>query len=222
MKKKNLFIFIVLILITLVIGVILFNLYFTDKKTSNEINIEKDERESIPIDNPNDIKENFTVEVEEDNNINEENSVTENITSNNINSSISVDKNDNKNDTKETSKNSTNKGKTNKNEDSKVVEENKENDNNSTTNETKSDDNKDNDDSEKQEIWEALGMTKDQYYNEPLFSWERVDFKTMAECLNYGDNYEPYLNGEVLYNCRDVVSASGNYLGVMFETEKLK
>lgn len=69
--------------------------------------------------------------------------------------------------------------------------------------------------------WDAWGMTKDQYYNQPMHSWERVDFKTMNECLNYGDNYEPYLNGEVLYNCREVTSASGNFLGVMFDTEKL-
>lgn len=73
----------------------------------------------------------------------------------------------------------------------------------------------------KEEIWEKLGMTKDEYYNKPMFSWERVDFKSMNECLSYGDNYEPYINGEVLYNCRDVLSASGRYLGVMFDTEKL-
>ena len=35
------------------------------------------------------------------------------------------------------------------------------------------------------------------------------------------DSYEPYLNGDVLYNCRDVTSPSGKYLGVMFDVEKL-
>ena len=65
------------------------------------------------------------------------------------------------------------------------------------------------------------GMTKDQYYNQPMHSWERVDFSTMDQCLKHGDNYEPYLNGEVLYNCREVTSASGRFLGVMFDTEKL-
>lgn len=73
----------------------------------------------------------------------------------------------------------------------------------------------------KQEIWETFGMTKDQYFNQPMYSWERVDFQNMSECLTYGDNYEPYINGEVLYNCRDVLSMSGRYLGVMFDTEKL-
>lgn len=70
-------------------------------------------------------------------------------------------------------------------------------------------------------IWNELGITKDQYYNKPMYSWEKVDFKTMNECLEYGNNYKPYLDGEVLYNCRDVLSASGNYLGVMFDIEKL-
>lgn len=73
----------------------------------------------------------------------------------------------------------------------------------------------------KQEIWESLGMTKDQYYNQPMYSWERVDFKSREECVTHGDNYEPYVNGEVLYNCRDVTSPSGKYLGAMFDVEKL-
>ncbi len=73
----------------------------------------------------------------------------------------------------------------------------------------------------KQEIWESLGMTKDQYYNQPMYSWERVDFKSREECVTYGDKYEPYVNGEVLYNCRDVTSPSGKYLGAMFDVEKL-
>lgn len=73
----------------------------------------------------------------------------------------------------------------------------------------------------KQEIWESLGMTKDQYYNQPMYIWERVDFKSRAECVAHGDSYEPYLNGEVLYNCRDVTSPSGKYLGTMFDVEKL-
>lgn len=74
---------------------------------------------------------------------------------------------------------------------------------------------------DEQKPWEAVGKTENQYYNEPMFSWERVDFGTMQECLSYGEKYELYLNGEVLYNCRDVLSASGKHLGIMFETEKL-
>ena len=64
-------------------------------------------------------------------------------------------------------------------------------------------------------------MSEYDYYNKPMYSWERVDFSSMNECISYGESYGPYLNGEVLYNCRYVTSASGNTLGVMFDTEKL-
>lgn len=74
---------------------------------------------------------------------------------------------------------------------------------------------------EKEGPWTALGITEDQYYNKPMYNWESVDFNSMSECLSYGDNYEPYLNGEELYNCREVKSFSGKFLGVMFDTEKL-
>lgn len=53
-------------------------------------------------------------------------------------------------------------------------------------------------------IWEKLGMSEYDYYNNPMYNWERIDFKSMNECLVYGDNYKPYLDGEVLYNCHDV------------------
>lgn len=70
-------------------------------------------------------------------------------------------------------------------------------------------------------VWEELGISEDEYYNKPIMKWQRVDFASMEECLEYGKNYEPYLNGKELFNCRKVVSYSGNYLGVMFDTEKL-
>ena len=69
--------------------------------------------------------------------------------------------------------------------------------------------------------WDAFGMSEYDYYNKPMYSWERVDFSSMNDCINYGENYEPYKNGLELYNCRYVTSASGNTLGVMFDTEKL-
>lgn len=69
--------------------------------------------------------------------------------------------------------------------------------------------------------WDILGITEDQYYNKPLYSWERVDFSTYEECANYGESYKPYLNGEELYHCSTVSSASGKNLGWMFYTEKL-
>lgn len=79
-------------------------------------------------------------------------------------------------------------------------------------------------------IWEVLGMTEYQYYNEPMYSWEKVDFSVskygseqaaLNACLEYGDKYEPYLNGEVAYHCTTVNTASGKYLGEWFHTEKL-
>ena len=78
--------------------------------------------------------------------------------------------------------------------------------------------------------WDVYGKTEYQYYNEPLYNWERVDFSVSDygseqaaynACTNYGDNYEPYKNGQVLYSCSRVVSASGRFLGIMFSTEKL-
>lgn len=78
--------------------------------------------------------------------------------------------------------------------------------------------------------WDNLGMTEYQYYNEPMYSYEKVDFSvvkygseqaTIQACLEYGDNYAPYLNGEVAYHCSTVYTASGKYLGEWFHTEKL-
>ena len=82
----------------------------------------------------------------------------------------------------------------------------------------------------KQTPWEALGVSEYHYYNEPMYSWERVDFPVSKygseancrkACAEYGDNYEPYKNGEVLYSCSIVTSLSGKYLGEYFSTEKL-
>lgn len=82
----------------------------------------------------------------------------------------------------------------------------------------------------KENIWDKLGMTEYQYYNEPMYKWEKVDFSVekygsenaaREACAKYGDQYEPYLNGEVLYNCSTVTTASGKYLGEWFHTEKL-
>ncbi len=74
-------------------------------------------------------------------------------------------------------------------------------------------------------IWDSLGMTKEQYYNEPMYSWERIDFDATScgseenclnECAIKGDTYLNYL-----YSCDIVTSASGKFLGVMLDLEKL-
>lgn len=72
----------------------------------------------------------------------------------------------------------------------------------------------------KVQIWEALGMSEEDYKYKPAFAGDRVDFKNYEECFNYGYAYEPYLNGEETFNCREVISLSGNFLGIMFKTEK--
>lgn len=72
----------------------------------------------------------------------------------------------------------------------------------------------------KQEVWEVLGISKDDYYNKPAHSWERVDFKSYKECYDYGYSYEPYVSGEETFNCSEITSLSGKFLGIMFETEK--
>lgn len=82
----------------------------------------------------------------------------------------------------------------------------------------------------KQTPWEALGVSEYHYYNEPMYSWERIDFPVSKygseancrkACAEYGDHYEPYINGEVSYSCSIVTSLSGKYLGEFFSTEKL-
>lgn len=79
--------------------------------------------------------------------------------------------------------------------------------------------------------WEKLGMTEHHYYNEPMWTWAKVDFSiekygTKENCINacreYGLNYDLYKQGKVLFGCRNINSTSGKYLGEMFYTEDLK
>ena len=49
--------------------------------------------------------------------------------------------------------------------------------------------------------WEELGLTEDQYKNQPMYSWEEVDFKTKAECMNYGNEHAEYG-----FECSEVTS----------------
>ncbi len=49
--------------------------------------------------------------------------------------------------------------------------------------------------------WEELGLTEDQYKNQPMYSWEEVDFKTKEECMNYGNEYAEYG-----FECSEVTS----------------
>ena len=49
--------------------------------------------------------------------------------------------------------------------------------------------------------WEELGLTEDQYKNQPMYSWEQVDFKTKDECMNYGNEHAEYG-----FECSEVTS----------------
>ena len=49
--------------------------------------------------------------------------------------------------------------------------------------------------------WEELGLTEDQYKNQPMYSWEQVDFKTKEECMNYGNEHAEYG-----FECSEVTS----------------
>lgn len=75
---------------------------------------------------------------------------------------------------------------------------------------------------EKKEMtaWEELGMTEDEYFNKPAWSWARVDFpieKYGSEeacfnaCIKYGEE------SEMGFSCSTINSASGRYLGEMIK-----
>lgn len=49
--------------------------------------------------------------------------------------------------------------------------------------------------------WEELGLTEDQYKNQPMYSWEEVDFNTKEECMNYGNEHAEYG-----FECSEVTS----------------
>ena len=75
---------------------------------------------------------------------------------------------------------------------------------------------------EKKEItaWEELGMTEDEYFNKPAWSWARVDFPVekygseeacFNACIKYGEE------SEMGFSCSTINSASGRYLGEMIK-----
>lgn len=75
---------------------------------------------------------------------------------------------------------------------------------------------------EKKEMtaWEELGMSEDDYYNKPAWSWARVDFPVekygseeacFNACIKYGEE------SEMGFSCSTINSASGRYLGEMIK-----
>lgn len=75
---------------------------------------------------------------------------------------------------------------------------------------------------EKKEMtaWEELGMSEDDYYNKPAWSWAKVDFaiekygsqeNCFNACIKYGEE------SGMSFSCSTINSASGRYLGEMIK-----
>lgn len=75
-----------------------------------------------------------------------------------------------------------------------------------------------------QKAWDELGITEDEYYNKPMWSWARIDYsineyktyeKTREACMKKGE--ELFQEG-FGYSCTSINSYSGKYLGEMLKT----
>ncbi len=64
--------------------------------------------------------------------------------------------------------------------------------------------------------WEELGLSEEEYYNQPIMKWQKVTHSNMDACKNEGQNTIDDENNEYInFWCYDVYSPSGNFLGVM-------
>ena len=182
-----------------------------------------------------------------DTSTNKNNEVKETLKEENQNNSeIDVDKNDEQNDEEiEESNDKENENvESNSNDVDNSIKENDSNNGNSTPNKDNSNNNTNNnnqsnstpDDTPKEQTpWEKLGITEYEYYNTPVWSWQNVDFGVdlegdkycanetdcLSKCQKYGDEYLSQ-NNNGGYNCDDVLSYSGRYLGVDFEFFELQ
>lgn len=68
--------------------------------------------------------------------------------------------------------------------------------------------------------WDELGITENEYYNSPAWSWAKVDFaiekygsqeKCLNACIEYGESTG------MGYSCSTINSYSGRYLGEMIK-----
>ena len=76
----------------------------------------------------------------------------------------------------------------------------------------------------KENEWDKLGISEEDYYHKPMWSWARIDFsveeykteeKTKEACVKKGQEvFEQGLG----YSCTSINSYSGAYLGEMFKT----
>lgn len=69
--------------------------------------------------------------------------------------------------------------------------------------------------------WEQLGLTEDEYYNQPSIKSQKVTHKSFDECVAAGnaaigmDGNNSVPSEYYSFSCYDVVSPSGRYLGEM-------
>ena len=184
-----------------------------------------------------------------DTSTNKNNEVKETLKEENQNNSeINVDKNEEQNDEEieesddkddedvESNSNDVDNSIKENNSNNEVSTPNKDNSNNNNTNQNNNVSDNTTDDSPKEQIpWEKLGITEYEYYNTPVWSWQNVDFGVdlegdkycanetdcLSKCQQYGDEYLSQ-NNNGGYNCDDVLSYSGRYLGIDFEFFELQ
>lgn len=184
-----------------------------------------------------------------DTSTNKNNEVKETLKEENQNNSeINVDKNEEQNDEEieesddkddedvESNSNDVDNSIKENNSNNEVSTPNKDNSNNNNTNQNNNVSDNTTDDSPKEQTpWEKLGITEYEYYNTPVWSWQNVDFGVdlegdkycanetdcLSKCQQYGDEYLSQ-NNNGGYNCDDVLSYSGRYLGIDFEFFELQ
>lgn len=77
---------------------------------------------------------------------------------------------------------------------------------------------------DEQTEWEKLGISEYDYYNSPMWSWARVDYKVSdygsyesahQNCINAGLNKQETDENLISFSCTQINSYSGNTLGDM-------
>ena len=200
-------------LLTFLIVVFGFIFYIFQNNTTNKFddNIEQINKEQI-----HEIKENkIEKEVTENESNNE--TITNNKQDNNKTSGISSDS---------TSITNNDDKKSNTNINSNVVKE-KEVENNSkqVKNNSTQVENSSTSKVEKQTPWDELGITENDYYNKPMWSWARIDYSikeyktqelAQKACIEDGNNM---LDEILSFSCTSINSYSGDYLGEMLRVK---
>lgn len=200
-------------LLTFLIVVFGFIFYIFQNNTTNKFddNIEQINKEQI-----HEIKENkIEKEVTENESNNEP--ITNNKQDNNKTSGISSDS---------TSITNNDDKKSNTNINSNVVKE-KEVENNSkqVKNNSTQVENSSTSKVEKQTPWDELGITENDYYNKPIWSWARIDYSikeyktqelAQKACIEDGNNM---LDEILSFSCTSINSYSGDYLGEMLRVK---